>query len=118
MLFRSRLSQSQPRVVGTPTYTKQDIEIATQKGINEGMARASRSNFPPKNEPSAPMNPEKSQNKFQVAINQQPKNQRSRSLTRQERIQLAADLRLTPGLDEEELPFGLLEQSNPEQPNQ
>jgi Putative zinc-finger len=50
---------------------------------------------------------------IQLATNRQPKNQRPRGLSRQERQQLAADLRLTPA-DEEELPFALPEQERPQ----
>lgn len=52
-------------------------------------------------------------NRIQLAANQQPKNLRPRSLSRQERQQLAADLRLTSA-DEEELPFALPEQERPQ----
>src|SRR6266513_5087772 len=50
VLAISRLSQTPPQVVndGTrPKYTQRDIDQAVQKGIDEGMARASRANLPP-----------------------------------------------------------------------
>lgn len=48
----------------------------------------------------------------EVAGVRAPSKPRVKGLTRQEREQLAADLRLVPGVDEEELPFVL-----PDQPN-
>jgi len=51
----------------------------------------------------------------QVAANRQPKSFRQRGLNRQEREQLAADLRLTLPADEEELPLVLPEQEHPNQ---
>ena len=50
----------------------------------------------------------------QVATSQQPKSLRPQRLTRQERQQLAADLRLTASVDEEEL-MAFPEQENPNQ---
>jgi len=116
VLTISRMLQRQPQVTKNetqPGFSQRDIDQAVQKGIEEGMARASRANLPPKGEIKM-IRPQKAENRIQLAANQsQPRSQRSRSLTRQERIQLAADLRLTPGRDEEELPFVF-----PDEPNQ
>jgi anti-sigma factor RsiW len=49
----------------------------------------------------------------QVAVSRTVTRSHMKGLTRQEREQLAADLRLTPGRDEEELPFVF-----PDEPNQ
>lgn len=43
---------------------------------------------------------------------------RIKGLTQQERQQLAADLRLIPAGDDEELPFVISDQTNPDRPNQ
>ena len=51
-------------------------------------------------------------NHLRLAANQQPKNPRPQRLSRQERDQLAADLRLTPSVDEEEL-LAFPEQEHP-----
>ncbi|PYS87136.1 MAG: hypothetical protein DMF70_01150 [Acidobacteria bacterium] len=116
VLTVSRMLQRQPQVTKNetqPGFSQRDIDQAVQKGIDEGMARASRANLPPKAEIKM-VRAQKAQNRIQLAADQsQPRSQRSRSLTRQERIQLAADLRLTPGRDEEELPFVF-----PDEPNQ
>jgi len=116
VLTISRMLQRQPQVARNetqPGFSQRDIDQAVQKGIDEGMARANRANLSPKGEIKI-VRPQKAENRIQLAANQsQPRSQRSRSLTRQERIQLAADLRLTPGRDEEELPFVF-----PDEPNQ
>ncbi len=116
VLTISRMLQRQPQVAKNetqPGFSQRDIDQAVQKGIDEGMARANRANLPPKGEIKM-VRPQKAEIRIQLAANQsQPRSQRSRSLTRQERIQLAADLRLTPGRDEEELPFVF-----PDEPNQ
>ncbi|HLR04591.1 MAG TPA: hypothetical protein VK117_02185, partial [Pyrinomonadaceae bacterium] len=60
--------------------------------------------------PSAPItNSNVTSRRTQLAFN----SAQQRRLTRAEREQLAADLRLTPGRDEEELPFVF-----PDEPNQ
>jgi hypothetical protein len=114
ILAMSRLSQRQSPVANNetkPKYSQRDIDQARQKGIDEGMARASRENAPPKGETTATVRPRKTESRMQLAENRaQP---RARGLTRAEREQLLADLRLTPGRDEEELPFVF-----PDEPNQ
>jgi anti-sigma factor RsiW len=117
VLTISRMLQRQPQAATNdtqPGFSQRDIDQAVQKGIDEGMARANRANLPLKGEMTKTVRPQKAENRIQLAANQShPRSQRSRSLTRQERIQLAADLRLTPGRDEEELPFVF-----PDEPNQ
>jgi hypothetical protein len=56
--------------------------------------------------------PKSDTNRVQVAASQQPKTLRPQKLSRQEREQLAADLRLTASVDEEEL-MAFPEQENP-----
>ena len=114
VLAVSRLSQGPPQVANNetqPKYTQRDIDQAVQKGIDEGIARASRANLPPKNETTATVKSKSTETGVQLAATRaQP---RARGLTRAEREQLLADLRLTPGRDEEELPFIF-----PDEPNQ
>ena len=114
VLAVSQLSQKQPQVVNKetqPKYTQRDIDQAMQKGVDEGMTRASRAPLPPKGEPTGIVNSKGSANAVQLAVNRaQP---RARGLTRAEREQLLADLRLTPGRDDEEPPFVF-----PDEPNQ
>lgn len=52
----------------------------------------------------------RTQQRSEVAAVRAPSKPRVKGLTRQEREQLAADLRLVPGVDEEELPFVLPDQ--------
>jgi len=119
VLAIARLSRRPTQIAiveNPPKYSQQDIDRAHQQGYDEGIARISRKNAAEKGETTATVNSRDSEKRIQLASNRVAP--RPRGLTRQERVQLAADLRLTPGLDDEELPFGLLEQSNPEQPNQ
>ena len=117
VLTIARLTQRQPQVAkneAQPNFSQQDIDRAVQKGIDEGMTRASREKSPQKGETTRTFKSKNADNRGQLAANQSPpRNPRARGLTRQERIQLAADLRLTPGRDEEELPFVF-----PDEPNQ
>jgi hypothetical protein len=114
VLTISRMWQRQPQVAKNetqPNFSQLDIDRAVQKGIDEGTARASRANVPRKDETTGTIKPKNTDNRVQLAANRaQP---RARGLTRAEREQLAADLRLTPGRDEEELPFVF-----PDEPNQ
>lgn len=86
--------------------SKQQFEQAVQKRVDEKLAELNARQNPPKavGDPT----PDKSKdNQTRVAVyRSQPKTQRARGLSRQEREQLAADLRLIPR-DDEELPFGL-----------
>ncbi len=116
VLAISRLSQRSPQVANNETqnkYSQRDIDQARQKGIDEGMIRASRVNVPQKGATTEIVKPKNPGNRIQLAANQSPRNPRARGLTRQEREQLAADLRLTPAGDEEELPFALPDQERP-----
>ena len=78
------------------------IKIQTDKIQQQAAAQSS-------NPPAAP----RTQPRAEVATVHTPPRPRVKGLTRQEREQLAADLRLIPGPDDDELPFAL-----PEQPNQ
>ena len=117
VLTVSRLSQRQSQRVGNetlPKYSQRDIDQAKQKGIDEGMARVNRENSSKKDETTRADKPKNTENRIQLASYQsQPRNPRSRGLTRQERVQLAADLRLTPAGDEEELLGALPEEERP-----
>jgi hypothetical protein len=87
-----------------PKYSQQQFDQAVQKQVNDKLAQLSAQQNPSKvvEDPT----PDKSKDKgTQVAVyRSQPKTQRPRGLSRQEREQLAADLRLIPR-DEDELPF-------------
>lgn len=105
----SRLSQRQPHLAGNetePRYSKQDVEQARQEGLDEGMARANSENGSRKGATTATVKSKESENRVPLTANQwRPRTSRPRGLSRAERVQLAADLRLTPAMDDEELPF-------------
>ena len=115
VLAVSRLSQRPGQVATTIDpqlkYSQQDLDKAVQKGIDEKVAKLTRDQPPRVNNaiPSDKSPVVKGRTQL-AAINAQP---RTRRLTRAEREQLAADLRLIPGRDEEELPFVF-----PDEPNQ
>ena len=117
VLMVARLSQRPNQVANNNSplkYSQQDFDKAVQKGVDEKFAALNRENVPKKGETTVAEKPQHAENRIQLAANQsRPTSQRSRGLTRQERIQLAADLRLTPGREEEELPFVF-----PDEPNQ
>ena len=99
-------------VGGEPQYSQRDIDRAVQKRLDE-IAQAN--NKPPEakgNDVSRTKEPTNNAKPNQLAANRvQPKTPRPRGLSRQEREQLAKDLRLIPR-DEDELPFGLSDEPN------
>ncbi|HLR04197.1 MAG TPA: zf-HC2 domain-containing protein, partial [Pyrinomonadaceae bacterium] len=101
----SRMFQSQPPVVKNetqPDFSQQDIDRAVQKAVDEKVAALNRANPPRISNATARDKVKVVKGRTQLAVNTaQP---RAHRLTRTEREQLAADLRLTPGRDEEELP--------------
>jgi anti-sigma factor RsiW len=93
-----------------PKYSQQQFDQAVQKQVDAQLAQLSARQNPP----GVVQNPtpEKSKDGPQVAVyRSQPKTQRPRGLSRQEREQLAADLRLIPR-DDDELPFVFSEEPN------
>jgi hypothetical protein len=96
---------------GEPQYSKQQFEEAVQKRVDEELAERKTRETPPK-VVEIPTPDKSKENQTRVAVNRvQPKTQRPRGLTRQEREQLAADLRLIPR-DEDEFPFVLSDEPN------
>ncbi|HXI22342.1 MAG TPA: hypothetical protein VNG71_00600 [Pyrinomonadaceae bacterium] len=96
------------------TYTQQEVKAevdrAVQKTKDEIARQTSTSIATSNNEKPTP-------NRAQLATNQQSRAGRLRSLSRQEREQLAADLRLTNPAEEEEMQLALPEQDQ-QRPNQ
>lgn len=94
-----------------PKYSQQQFDQALQQQVNDRLAQLSARLNPPKvvEDPT----PDKSKdNGTQVAVyRSQPKTQRPGGLSRQEREQLAADLRLIPNRDDE-LPFVFSDEPN------
>ncbi len=91
------------------TITKSDLDAEVARQVKIQTDKMQQQTSPKQNEPRAPRNEQRSE----VATARTPSKPRVKGLTREEREQLAADLRLLPGIDEEELPFVL-----PEEPNQ
>jgi len=92
-------------------------EMYTRKQLEDAVNNARKATEISKQDAPTPIvatqnKPKSDTNRPQFAANQQPKNLRPQRLTRQERNQLAADLRLTPSVDEEEL-LAFPEQENP-----
>jgi hypothetical protein len=95
-----------------PKYSQQDLDQAVQKRLDE-IARLNNQQTSPKlNDALAIKKPADEGNRTRLAqIPVQPKTPRARGLSRQEREQLASDLRLIPR-DDEELPFVLSDEPN------
>ena len=94
-------------------YTRQEVQAEVDKAMQktrDEMARQTTSTSIQNNEKPTP-------NHSQLAINQQARAGRSHGLSRQEREQLAADLRLTNPAEEEEMQLALPEQDQ-QRPNQ
>ena len=90
-------------------YNQQDIEQAVQKRVAE---LDNQRTSPQVKEAATAARATASGNQNQVAVDRvQSKIPRPRGLSRREREQLAADLRLIPR-DEDELPFGLSDEPN------
>ena len=109
ILTVSRLSQRRSQIAKIDPqlkYSQQDLDKAVQEGVAKKVATLNR-----EKPGTGDAIPKGVKHQTQLASNgAQP---RARGLTRAEREQLLADLRLTPGRDEEELPFVF-----PDEPNQ
>ena len=109
-----RLSQGPNRVANNNSplrYSQQDFDRAVQKGVDEKVATLNRDN--PRKISNATASAKSKAVKARTQLAATSAQPRARRLTRTEREQLAADLRLIPGRDEEELPFVF-----PDEPNQ
>ena len=97
------------------TYTQQEVKAEVDKAVQKTRDEIAKqtnatSLVNPNNEKPTPK-------RAQLAINQPTRAGRSRGLNRQEREQLAADLRLTNPAEEEEMQLALPEQDQ-QRPNQ
>jgi hypothetical protein len=109
VLAVSRLSQRPNQVASNNSplkYSQQDFDKAVQERVDEKVATLDREK--PRTVDAIPKGV-----KHQTQLASNGARPRARGLTRAEREQLLADLRLTPGRDEEELPFVF-----PDEPNQ
>jgi anti-sigma factor RsiW len=90
-------------------YTKEQFDQAVKNQVDQRLAQL---NAPQTTNVEVPTPDKSKDNEIRIAVNRVPlKTQRARGLSRQERVQLAADLRLIPR-DEDELPFGLADEPN------
>jgi hypothetical protein len=116
VLAISRSWNRAPQIASIPTeqkvYTEAQFKEAVAKQVKEQVARLSpaQNSTPPEVAGNAERKTSGQSNRSELARNSiSSKSQRARGLTRAEREQLAADLRLT-SRDDEELPFGLSEE--------
>jgi hypothetical protein len=99
-------------------YTESDMKNEVAKQIEKQISDLKRSQSqPPVNVAVGDMqvkpSPQQNTSRRQLAGNSASSgSQRTRGLSRAEREQLAADLRLIPGRDEDEPPFGLSDEPN------
>ena len=113
VLAVSRFSQRPNQVVKIDPqlkYSQQDFDRAVQESVNEKVATLNRDNASKTKISNATASDKRkvAKGRSEIAVNYV-----QRRLTRAEREQLLADLRLTPGRDDEELPFVF-----PDEPNQ
>jgi anti-sigma factor RsiW len=89
-------------------YTQQQFDEAVKKRVEEQTGKFSRQQTPPPvNDAAAIEKPTGNGTRSQITVSRiQPKTSRPQGLSRQEREELAKDLRLIPR-DEDELPFVL-----------
>jgi len=94
-------------------YTRQQLDEA----VNNARKAAELSRQPDTSTPivATKVKPKSETNRVQFVASQQSKNLRPQRLSRQEREQLAADLRLTPSVDEEEMLLAFPDQEHPNQ---
>jgi hypothetical protein len=91
-------------------YTQKDLDEAVRKGIDEKLAELNQRSA--KAPETLAANSRDDKPRLASSGRSQNRTARPRGLTLQERQQLAADLRLWPGADDDELPFGLSEEPN------
>ena len=96
-------------------YTRQELEAAVSKAVDKKVAELSSKQEASRPIISTNVKTKTGRNSVQLAAIQQPKNLRPQRLSRQEREQLAADLRLTLSIDEEEMLLAFPDQEHPNQ---
>ena len=94
-------------------YTQQQFDEAVKRRVEEQTAKFSKQQTPPPvNDAATIEKPTGNGTRSQIMVSRiQPKTSRPRGLSRQEREELAKDLRLIPR-DEDELPFVLSDEPN------
>jgi hypothetical protein len=92
-------------------YSQQQLDQEVKKQVDEKVAQLNNRQTLPQTNDTAAADTSKENGVQLAASHVQPKTSRPRGLSRQERVQLAADLRLIPR-DEDELPFILSDEPN------
>ena len=108
VLAISRSWQRTPVATGPvePSFTKADLDRAVAEAKNQVAREQQQSSQKPNDEILAPSP------RIAGATTHRSNKPRIKGLTPEEREQLAADLRLIPGIDDEELTFGISDQPN------
>jgi transcriptional regulator NrdR family protein len=118
VMMVARMSRRPVDIVQTgnheEVYTRHELEAAVSKAVDKKVAELNNSKDASTPVVATQDKPKSATSGVQFAANKQPNTLRPQRLTRQERNQLAADLRLTPSVDEEEL-MAFPEQENPNQ---
>jgi anti-sigma factor RsiW len=96
-------------------YSKQEVQAEVSRAVAEKVRELTANQNQGTITPEPKPKPTRRPNQVQLAAAPQPKNGRPRALNRQEREQLAADLRLTLPADEEDLFLALPDQEHPNQ---
>jgi len=115
VLMFARVSQKPVVVVtnnGDKIYSRQELQDEIKKAVDQTRADVVAQQNPPNPVTSTPTDRHPLTKQTQLAVNQ-PKTVRPRGLNRQEREQLAADLRLTLPADDDEWLLAMPEQENP-----
>ena len=95
-----------------PRFTQADVDKAVAEARSQAVKEQQSSPLTVKEEVVESPAP-----KRMVATIPRTSKPRIKGLTQEERQQLAADLRLVPANDEEEIPFVISDQPNPDKPN-
>ncbi len=108
-LAASRMLQKPAQVVSNenePKYSQKDLDNEVQRQLHDRLAQKNKQDTATSNVSSSRDKPKNREIRVQLVSNgSQSAPKRPKGLTRQEREQLAADLRLIPGRDNDELPF-------------
>ena len=103
-----RIAQTEDKKI----YSQEELQNAVREAVKQTRADVIAQQSQTTQIVNPPKEAQKSVKQVQIAINQ-PKAARPRALNRQEREQLAADLRLTLPADDDELLLAMPDQDNP-----
>jgi anti-sigma factor RsiW len=117
VMMLARVSRQPAEVVNVATpqkvYSEQELRAAVNKAVQQKVRELRTENS--STTATEPKPKSVGTNRVQLAADRQPKNGHPRALNRQEREQLAEDLRLTLPAEEEDLFLALPDQERPNQ---